>query len=115
MRLTELEGEFIRREVRDGHVYHVPVATLAEAQGVKFLCPKCYADNRGPVGTHLVVCWSRSRGIPDDAKPGPGRWMLEGTGLDDLTLNGDPPGNARSVALEGGCAWHGFVTMGDAA
>ena len=39
---------------------------------------------------------------------------MEGTGFADLTLNGDPPGNARSVLLTGdGCAWHGFVTGGE--
>jgi hypothetical protein len=52
-----------------------------------------------------------SRGVPDDAKPGPGRWSLVGTGFDDLTLDGD--GGSRSVLLLGGCAWHGFVTNGE--
>lgn len=116
MRLTDLEAKFYRWEKRaDGHVYHVPVPTLAEAQGVRFLCPKCFAENGGPVGTHSVVCWSRSRGVPDEATPAPGRWTLDGTCIDDLTLNGDPPGNARSVLLTAGCGWHGFVTNGDAA
>ncbi len=88
---------------------------LAEASGVKFLCPKCFAANNGPVGTHAVICWSRSRGVPDDATPGPGRWRLDGTGLHDLTLNADLPSGARSVLLIGGCGWHGFVTNGEAA
>lgn len=112
--LVELEAQFLRYDLRaDGTIYHVPVETLAEAQGVDFLCPLCFAKNGGPIGTHHVTCWSRSRGVPDDASPGPGRWRLDGTSLADLTLN-EEPGKSRSVALIGGCAWHGFVTNGRA-
>jgi hypothetical protein len=88
------------------------VQTLKAAQGVEFLCPKCFAANKGEVGTHVVVCWSRSRGVPDKATPGPGRWVLAGTGYADLSLNAEP-GQSRSVLLLGGCAWHGFVTGGE--
>lgn len=111
MRFTELEPKLIRYERREDRVYHVPVDNLADAQGVQFLCPKCFRENGGSVGTHAIICWSRSRGTPEDAVPGPGRWTLEGTGLHDLTLNGDP--GSRSVLLTGGCAWHGFVTNGE--
>lgn len=88
---------------------------INDAHGVEFLCPKCFAANSGPVGTHAVICWSRSRGVPDEADPKPGRWTLEGTGMHDLTLNGDAVGGggARSVLLTSGCAWHGFVTNGE--
>lgn len=103
MRLTDLEPEWRRYEQRDGHIYHVTVDTIAEAQGIEFLCPKCR--------DHHVVCWSRTRGVPDDARPGPGRWTLEGTGFHDLTLNGDP--GARSIDLKGGCRWHGYITNGE--
>ncbi len=113
MRLTELDPLFVRYEERGGRVYQVPVPTLAEAHGVRFLCPKCWTENKGSVGTHGVVCWSRSRGVPDHASPSPGRWTLDGTDMDDLTLNGDPPGAARSVLLTGGCGWHGFITNGE--
>lgn len=89
------------------------MTTKAAAQGVQFLCPKCFAANGGPVGTHMVICWSRSLGVADDVRPGPGRWTFDGE-LSNLTINGDPPGNARSVALGGGCEWHGHVTAGDA-
>lgn len=122
MKLTDLEPRFLRWERRElGAPTDSPRATeviwhhvdsLAEAQGILFLCPKCFVANGGRVGTHSVVCWSRSRGVPDDATPGPGRWTLEGTGFHDLTLNGD--GGSRSVLLTGGgCAWHGFVTNGE--
>ncbi len=102
---------------RRPQVYMHVVDILSEAQGVEFLCPRCFAENKGPVGTHRVICWSRSRGVPEDAVPGPGRWKMDGNTLDDLTLNGDAVGGggARSVLLTGGCGWHGFVTEGDAA
>ncbi len=111
MKLTELHPEFIAL-IPEGWRH---VEAIAEAQGVMFLCPKCWVANGGPVGTHAVICWSRSRGVPDSQYPKPGRWTLEGTGLHDLTLNGDAPGGggARSVLLTGGCQWHGFVTNGE--
>lgn len=115
MKLSELCARFLRYEQRAGGVCYVSVDSIADAHGVRFLCPKCFAANGGKVGTHSVICWSRSAGAPDSAVPGPGRWKLDGTGLDDLTLNADPPSGARSVQLNGGCDWHGFVTNGDAA
>jgi hypothetical protein len=131
VRLTDLEPVFERYEtridtwtrVKEGggeeqvtgpRAYYVEVATLAEAQGIRFICPKCFnANGKQRPGVHSIVCWSRSRGVPDDAHPGPGRWMLDGTGFHDLTLNGDPPGSARSVLLKAGCGWHGFITNGE--
>ena len=118
MRLTELDAQFVRYEERDGHKYIHHVDTLAEAQGVMFLCPKCFKANGGPKGTHQILCWSRSAGASEHAEPRPGRWQMVGTGLDDLTLNGDlagaPGQGARSVLLLSGCEWHGFVTNGEA-
>jgi len=113
VKLSDLEPSFIRHEYRDGREFHCEVATLDEAQGVEFLCPGCFQKNGGPVGTHVVVCWSRSRGTPDDVRPGPGRWKMTGSGFADLTLDADPPNSARSVLLTAGCRWHGFVTNGD--
>lgn len=126
--LFDLRAIFIRRDVRSEDlersidngtppkpsVYTIPVHSLTDAQGVRFLCPKCYAAHGGAIGTHSIICWSRSRGIPNDADPGPGRWKMDGTGLDDLTLNADAPSSARSIQLNGGCAWHGYVTQGRA-
>jgi hypothetical protein len=108
--LRELEAYFVRYEVRDGVTYHVHVATLAEAQGITFLCPACYAKNCGPVGTHSVLCWFAGRGIADDVDPKPGRWNPTGTGLDDLTFVG--PGSFSVWLQEARCAWHGFVSNG---
>ena len=90
---------------------HVAVESMKDAQGIRFLCPKCYYENGGPMGTHQVICWFHGRGVPDDAPPGPGRWVAKGAGIDDLTLDA-PPGKTRSVRLLGGCRWHGFVTGG---
>ncbi|MDE2470651.1 MAG: hypothetical protein KGL35_18385 [Bradyrhizobium sp.] len=111
MKLYELKAEFVR--LTDGNNFR-RVDSIAEAQGVMFLCPLCYAANNGSRGTHSVICWSRSRGVPDDIDPKPGRWVLKGTGLDDLTLDGEA-GQSRSVLLLGGCGWHGFVTNGETA
>jgi hypothetical protein len=113
VKLRDIEGAFLRREVRGGRVYHVyEGVTLANAHGVSFLCPKCFATNNGPIGTHSVICWFEGK-VPDDADPGPGRWNPVGTGLDDLTFV--PGKKSKSVALQGGCAWHGFVENGSAA
>lgn len=108
MRLTELEPEFV--VLTENGYRHVP--TIVEAQGLMFLCPSCFAKNNGPIGTHMVLCWSRSRGVPDNVTPGPGRWMLVGTSFEDLTLDGDPPGNPSSVNLGAG-EWHGHIKNGE--
>jgi hypothetical protein len=111
MKLTELEPQFLRHRKTAAGTFWDYVQTIGEAQGIEFLCPVCFAKNGGPVGTHGVICWSRSRGVPDDASPGPGRWRLDGTGYGDLSLNEDP--GSRSVALKGGCQAHFFVTNGE--
>ena len=142
MRLsTDLQGRLVRREVRTetrrfvrpevfaarpagpydeadldertGSVEHiVDVDRLEEADGVWFLCPKCYAANGGRIGTHAVLCWFVGR-VPDDVDPKPGRWTPIGTGLRDLTFV-PSAGRTQSVLLTGGCGWHGFVVDGDA-
>lgn len=106
MRLRDLDGQLLRVVDDLRHQY---VDTVAEAHGVMFLCPKCFRENGGPVGTHSVVCWFT--GVPDAVQPGPGRWNPSGTSVDDLTFVG--PG-AVSVLLTVGCGWHGFVRNGDA-
>jgi hypothetical protein len=113
VKMRHLQAQFLRYEMTPEGATHQRVDTIEEAQGVRFLCPKCFKKNSGPIGTHSVVCWSRSRGTPNDAFPGPGRWKLEGTHIGDLTLAAEP-GQTRSVHLMGGCGWHGFVTKGHA-
>lgn len=113
MKLTDLEPKFVRLSDAERGSFE-RVDSLVQAQGVMFLCPKCYAQNGGRLGTHAVICWSRSRGVPEKVEPGPGRWKLSGTGLHDLTLDAEP-GQSRSVLLTSptGCKWHGFVTNGE--
>lgn len=121
MRLTELEPRFLRYEKKpdpDPAYAHIVrelfpfVDKIEDAQGVKFLCPVCFKANGGSVGTHAIICWSSSRGIPDDVRPKPGRWRLVGSGLHDLSLM-EEPGKSRSVLLLGGCGAHFFVTNGE--
>jgi len=116
VRLTELEPHFLILAPPGSDYSYREIEGIAEAQGIMFACPKCFVENGGLVNTHQVICWSRSRGVPDDVDPKPGRWTLEGTGYGDLTLNGDQsggPGGARSILLTGGCGWHGFITNGE--
>ena len=115
-------GGFIKREVRPctlgdfcsakpgehtEHEYYVPTASIDEADGVWFYCPKCYTANGGMRGTHSVICW-RPR-VPADVDPKPGRWEFQGTGLDDLTLVAD----SSSILLRSGCCAHFFVQAGE--
>ena len=89
------------------------VDSIAEAQGICFLCPVCFKANNGPRGTHAVICWSKTAGAPDEIFPQPGRWRITGTGLHDLSLM-EEPGKSRSVLLLGdGCKAHFFVTNGE--
>lgn len=114
MRLTDLDPRFLTFDRgEDGYERYGAADGIEDAQGIMFLCPKCFAANGNMRrGVHQVVCWSRSRGVPDDATPGPGRWALYGTGYDDLTLAADPPNSMRSVKLARGCKWHGHITDG---
>lgn len=119
MKLRQLQGMFIKHE--GGGSFRL-VNTLQEAQGMMFLCPKCFESNGGPVGTHAVICWFRNCGVPDNVTPGPGRWTPSGTGLDDLTFVPGEPKMPCSVDLGGkSCGkdrdqtgWHGHVRDGEA-
>ena len=121
MKLVSLQPEFLRREIRACHVgepdchvvsehteheWHVP-SSLEEADGISFLCPKCFAENGGTKGTHQVLCW-RPR-VPLDVSPKPGRWEFQGTGYDDLSL----VAGSSSVALRGGCNAHFVIQNGE--
>lgn len=103
MRLRSLGAKFLKRI--DSHKFRC-VGTLAEADGVEFLCPKCYQANSGPIGTHAVICWAPQ--VPQDTAPFGGRWEMHGTGLYDLTL----VAGSSSVLIKGGCNAHFFVRKG---
>lgn len=129
MKLVELEPEFIRYElvvetwrriivdqetwrergcpsedVTEPREHLIIVPTLAEAQGIFFLCPKCFQGHN----CHISFA---DRGVPDNLGTHNNdgnsvRWTESGTGLADLTTK-------PSIQLQGGCNWHGFITNGD--
>lgn len=114
-KLTELEPQFLHwspdtwpNRLGQKTVRHVP--TLAEANGIFFVCPVCLAANgdRRP-GVHGIECWNP--GVPiDTGLPGPGRWSFEGTGYADLTL----VAGSSSIHLTGpGCGAHFFIINGE--
>ena len=104
MKLVDLEPQFLKW-VSD--VEFRTDATFDDADGIMFLCPKCFGENGGPVGTHSVICWKPH--VPQTTHPIPGRWNMRGTGAGDLTLFA----GSSSILLKGGCGWHGYVTDGE--
>lgn len=109
MKLRDIDAHFLKA-LPDGGSQEVD--SLAEADGIIFLCPKCFAEKGDNIGVHSVICWFVGK-VPDDRTPRPGRWTPSGTGLDDLTFV--PPPSAVSVAQTGpGCGWHGFIRHGEA-
>lgn len=107
MKLTDLEPQFLKIEEPNRSYKHVD--TIAEADGIWFLCPKCYvANGNSNVGTHMVICWAPH--VPQTEHPIPGRWNLVGSGYADLTLQA----GSSSVLLMGeGCKAHFLVTNGE--
>lgn len=132
MKLVELQPRFIRyesriktyevvigdpskwqpgdptRQVTGPREYKIFVPTLLKAQGIVFLCPKCFVPQG--VGTHLVEVSFAQRGLVDEVgthnnKGQPVRWEVSGNDYTDLTTT-------PSVLIEGGCAWHGYITKG---
>lgn len=113
MRLTELEPKFLKRE--SDTLFHM-VDTLGEADGLRFLCPVCWKANKGPVGTHGIMCWSPS--VPLTTPPVPGRWSMVGTGFHDLSLvagsssiliHASEREKAKGILEH----WHGHITDGE--
>jgi hypothetical protein len=104
VRLTELRADFIKAL---GAGRWKTVRDMKRADGVQFLCPTCFQKNGGPRGTHLVICWRPH--ISQSMTPRPGRWQLQGTSLEDLTL----VAGSSSVQIKGGCNAHFFVRNGE--
>lgn len=108
-----LEARFVRHTSPQGSYAIEP--TIESADGICFVCPLCwlalkdsnYDPNVGVRGVHHVLCW-RPR-VPAGVSPGPGRWDLHGTGLNDVTL----VAGSSSIHLQGGCGWHGYVRNGE--
>lgn len=110
--LKVLEAEFLKVESITPQTVYQRINDLSQADGIIFLCPKCYITNKGKVGTHSVICWFVGK-VPDNLSPKPGRWTPQGTGLHNLTFI-PSAGRSNSVLLTSGCGWHGFITNGNA-
>jgi hypothetical protein len=105
--LAELRPQ-LQRILTPGKVW-LETDDLSGAQGVRFLCPKCFHENGTSVGTHSVICWFLGRGVSDEETPNPVRWEPHGTSLADLTLKA----GSSSVKLTGeGCGAHFFIRAG---
>lgn len=124
--LAELEAGFYRykqdiappnhgRKLPDGTTQWggFPIDTFepvdfADADGIWLLCPKCYAANGGPKGTHWLSVYFHGRHAPDhighNSQGQKTRWhIVAGTTINDLQLS-------PSILLDGpGCGWHGFI------
>lgn len=108
MKFTDLRPRFMKWA---GKGSFQNVETLAEADCVFFLCPLCFQNNSGSVGTHSIKIDFRGRNTPDEDcmhnnEGTPVRWEVSGTGLADLTM-------APSILILGGCNWHGWVQNGE--
>lgn len=135
--LRFLNAHFVGRWHDDraagGSAGYTYLPTIEGAQGLNFQCPVCavgkeYGEELDEImgcnlgfakGAHRVICWFRNpRGaepVPASAEPGPGRWWVEsGDWINNITFgHGDPP-IPKSIKLEGGCNWHGFIVNGAA-
>lgn len=107
MKLTDLEPTFLKHAPQDGQDISIMDVPMLEADGIQFLCPKCFIENKGSYGTHSVRCWSPK--IPQTFDPKPGRWNLVGTGFQDLSL----VAGSSSVLLTSGCMAHFLITNGE--
>jgi len=104
------------REIRtfataDADGNYTVLIPFSEAQGIEFLCPKCFITNGGDIGTHWCEVTFTDRSVPDDMgshnKEGKAvRWTVTGDNFENLTIT-------PSILLEGGCNWHGFITNGE--
>jgi Family of unknown function (DUF6527) len=116
--LRELEAQFIayREETREEMfargvskpaAFFARVATLSEAHGVRFICPKSFATHGGKVGAHSVLVYFAGSPVPSDIGVNTAgktvRWSATGTSLDDLSLS---PSIQEQDSI---CGWHGFV------
>lgn len=114
MRLWQLEAEFLAiTSTRPDSAHEGEqlassqvVSWIDDADGVWFLCPKCFATNGGAIGTHRVICWRPK--VPQSINPKPGRWEFKGTSIEDLEL----VAGSSSVQVIGGCEAHFYVRDG---
>lgn len=88
------------------------VSNILEAQGILFLCPKCFMGNERAdraAGCHQCEVTFANKGVADGQGTGnKGKsvyWNVSGNGFADLSTT-------PSILLIGGCGWHGYITNG---
>lgn len=101
MRLVNLQPKFLI--IERSNASRIETDTFEQAQGVLFLCPKCFV--RSGAAAHSVVCWFDGRAVPDGEIPEGKRWNVDGSGYGDLTL-------VEHIVLAGGCRWAGKIRRG---
>jgi hypothetical protein len=100
-----MEARLLRREHDRMFTY---VSELKDADGVTFVCPKCFVENGSKrPGVHSITCWAPT--VPQTTSPVPGRWDLVGTSLEDLTL----VAGSSSVLVTEGCMAHFYIRNGE--
>lgn len=111
MRLITLKPQFLKLENSPGESAAAKskvVSDITEADGIMFICPKCYMDNgMTEKGTHHILCWTPK--IPTEVNPKPGRWNLVGTNFRDISL----VAGSSSILLTGGCNAHFWIRNGE--
>jgi hypothetical protein len=103
---ADLKPKWLMAPDENGVMKHA--ATLAEADGVFYLCPKCFRANGGNRGTHGILSWKPH--VPAGITPGPGRWAMPGTDAHDISF----VAGSSSILLPspGGCQAHFFIRDG---
>ena len=105
MKLRNLEPQFLKIVSENSWRRD---STMEECDGIIFLCPVCFRNNHGNVGTHSIICWKPH--VPQTFYPVPGRWNMRGYGIDDLTLFA----SSSSIWLMGpGCGAHFHISNGE--
>lgn len=105
MKFSLLEPTFLT--IEDPKTYRL-TDRIGEADGVQFLCPVCFMQNQGRVGTHSIICWRPH--VSQEVPPTPGRWEFKGTGYGDLTLFA---GSSSILLRTSPCKAHFFVENGE--
>lgn len=103
MNLLLLEPHFMK-VINESNYQQVD--DIKDADGIRFLCPVCYEQNKGSIGTHSIICWQPH--IPQTYSPKPGRWKFLGTSFNDLTLQA----GSSSILLTSGCNAHFYIRNG---
>lgn len=105
------DGEIFMRSPGPSRTFFSHVDRVADAHGIRFLCPKSFAKNGGPKGTHSVYIFFV--GSPYAGRNTAGqevRWtVVGGTTIDDLQLTPSILEQDDGAPPEWRCGWHGFV------